>query len=249
MDEKISDAINQLNEVMGEFSPYKLDIVDPKEIVPIGKNARYMTKMQFDNLVNNISKDRNLSSVPFCWKTKGKYICLSGNHRVQAAVRANVPKILILYTDARMKENRAVAIQLSHNAISGQDNMQILEELWNKLNDSVDLKGYSGLNDTLMQTLDLIDVEKLVRPAIKFEEISFMFFAPEVEHIGEVLKKLGKIGSIRYAFAYDEFAPFFTLLLKFKESAGIINSSTALLKMVDIVNEWLEDKADAEKAK
>lgn len=45
-----------------------------------------------------------------------------------------------------MSEEHRIAIQLSHNAIVGQDDPDILKKLYDKILD-IDLKEYSGLDD------------------------------------------------------------------------------------------------------
>ena len=88
--------IAQLNEALGDVTPYKLDLVPPTENLPVERNAHYMTKGTYDRLVENIAGDQNLSSLPFCWRgPDDRYVCLSGNHRVQAAKDAGIEQILI----------------------------------------------------------------------------------------------------------------------------------------------------------
>lgn len=40
--------------------------IDPKEIVLLEENARYMTHEEFNRLVDNVRRDGQLSSAPFC---------------------------------------------------------------------------------------------------------------------------------------------------------------------------------------
>ena len=39
--------------------------IDPKEIVLLEENARYMTHEEFNRLVDNVRRDGQLSSAPF----------------------------------------------------------------------------------------------------------------------------------------------------------------------------------------
>jgi hypothetical protein len=81
-DARLDDAVAALNAQLGDITPYKLAVVDPAALVPVEKNAHYLPKATFDRLADNIARDGNLSTLPFCWRTPaGDYIVLSGNHR------------------------------------------------------------------------------------------------------------------------------------------------------------------------
>jgi malonyl CoA-acyl carrier protein transacylase len=58
---------------------------------------------------------------------------LSGHHRVDAAKAAGEEWLLILFTDRELSRQEQIAIQLSHNAISGEDEPTVLRELWGEL--------------------------------------------------------------------------------------------------------------------
>jgi len=144
---RLADLVEQLNAALSDVTPYRIAVVEPGMILPIDKNAHYMSKRVYDQLVANVRRDKNLSSLPFCWKrSDGQLIALSGNHRVQAARDAGVPLVLTLYTDAQLNKAEQRAIQLSHNALVGQDNPTTLRELWQEIDD-LDMKIYTGLDE------------------------------------------------------------------------------------------------------
>ncbi len=111
--EEIKQNLETLNNALGH-KDYNLDIVNPKEIKLLQKNARYMPQEMFDNLVNNIANDGALTSLPLCHKDEDddKYIVLSGNHRVQAAVHAGLQQILIIAIKKKLTREETVSIQL-----------------------------------------------------------------------------------------------------------------------------------------
>ncbi|MFN2166700.1 MAG: hypothetical protein ACK2U9_10630, partial [Anaerolineae bacterium] len=128
---RLQETLDTLNGMLGDFTPYKLAAVPPGEIEHVDKNAHYMPTATYRQLVDNIAQDGNLSSLPFCWRRQdGVFVALSGNHRVDAARDAGVPLMLVLYTDADLSRSQQIGIQLSHNAIFGQDNPKTLRELW-----------------------------------------------------------------------------------------------------------------------
>ena len=144
MAEEIREVLNLLNEKLAGVFPYRLELAAPGELRLLEKNARYMKAEQFQNLVENVKKDGNLSSLPLCYREKdGKLRVLSGNHRVMAARKAEVESVLVMVLGDEKDANEQMAIQLSHNAIAGQDDLVILKELWESIKD-VQARVYTG---------------------------------------------------------------------------------------------------------
>jgi hypothetical protein len=126
---EIREVLNLLNDKLAGDFPYRLELAAPGELKLLEKNARYMKAEQFQSLVENIKKDGNLSSLPLCYREKdGKLRVLSGNHRVMAARKAEVESVLVMVLGDEKDADEQMAIQLSHNAIAGQDDLVILKE-------------------------------------------------------------------------------------------------------------------------
>lgn len=240
----LSAAVDQLNDLLPAITPYKLAVVDPAKVEHVEKNAHYMPKRTFDQLVANIHEDGNLESLPFCWRRpppdggESVFICLSGNHRLDAARAAKLEAILILYTDQDLSRSLQVAKQLAHNAITGKDNEVMLAELWREI-DKVEYKIYSGLDETAFQTLSSINVANFNTSSLRFEELRLQFVPAEIARIDEIVKLLGTAGRARYVADVAAFDRFWDVTLAFKEFTNTFNSSTAFLLMIDIVEEWL----------
>jgi hypothetical protein len=239
--------IAQLNEALGDVTPYKLDLVPPTEILPVERNAHYMAKGTYDRLVENIAGDQNLSSLPFCWRRPDdRYVCLSGNHRVQAAKDAGIEQILILYTDQALSAPQRIAIQLSHNSIVGQDNPTVLRELWDRL-DILDLKVYSGLDESTLATLAPVQVAQISEARLRFETMTLFFLPTEVARMEETVKQAGRAkAGPKWATSIDDFDTFFAQFLDFKEAAGVLNTSTAFKLIMDMLDQWLEEHKNLE---
>lgn len=236
-------AVAQLNQLLNAngITPYKLAVVDPREVVLLEKNAHYMTKRVFDQLVHNIKQDGNLESLPFCWQREdGKFVALSGNHRVQAAREAAVPQILILYTDDTLLKDAQVAKQLAHNALVGMDNPVLLAELYKGIGE-LGFKVYSGLDDGTLQTLEKVEIHTPREAGLLFEEVILLFVPSEIDKIEKVVAQLKhhKRATL-LAAKYADWERFFETLLKFKEDQKIVNSATAVRVMCEIVEEWLK---------
>jgi hypothetical protein len=226
--------------------PYKLAYISPKnDCVMLARNARYMTKEQQDKLTTNIKHDGFLSQLPFGIKQKdGKYKIISGNHRIKSAIKANLEKILILYGDVEdFDEKRQLAIQISHNAIAGQDDLIILKSLYLDLDDLF-LKQYSGIDEKLLFDCKSLDLSAISENELALYSLTFMFCEANrerVEHLLEALEqKVGLEGESTNLIIGDP-DRFISIMSKIQKQFGIKNRSTALLKMCEICENVLAD--------
>ncbi|NTV60606.1 MAG: ParB N-terminal domain-containing protein [Chlorobiaceae bacterium] len=231
------DDINQL------IAPYKLAYVSPKdECLFLDKNAHYMEKETLERLTHNISQDGFLSQLPFGMKRQsdGKFLILSGNHRLKASIKAGLEFILILYID-EVDKSTQIAYQLSHNALVGKDDMRMLKEIYREI-ETVEAMEFSGLNG-----LNFLDFEKINAPAIndadiELTEMKFLFIqsrANEVKQVLEVLEKM-KIGD-DCALVVGDFEPYIELMTAIKKAYGVKSVSVAFNKMVEICAEKLRE--------
>lgn len=243
-DKEIDRTLAHLNDLLIStgVTPYKLALVKPTEIVLLDKNAHYMPKRVFDQLVANIKRDHNLESLPFCWRRDdGKFVALSGNHRVKGAIEANVSLIMVLYTDAPLLADERVAKQIAHNALVGMDNPTMLAELYQSIGD-LNFKIYSGLDDETLKTLQKVDVRTLREANLLFEEIVLTFVPAEQKQIELVVKEIGRHRkALTLVGDYRDWDEFFETLLRFKEQQRIVNSATAFKAMIEIVRKWMEE--------
>jgi len=240
MADEVRQRIDAFNELLEQFQfPFRVDITRPGDLRPADKNAHFMTGQMFQQLVANIKRDGGLTSIPFCWRDeKGTTHILSGHHRVDAAKDAGQEWIMILYTDRKLSRQEQIAIQLSHNSIFGQDEPSILRDLWVELT-SLDMKAYSGLDDQVMNSYAPIKIDTLGEKDITFQEVVLTFFPSEIERLEGVIKRLAAHKRQRYAAPLEQFDRFIDRMMDFKEATGIYNSATAVLAMLDIVEEWL----------
>lgn len=125
---------------------WKYDKVDISLIDEAQMNANEMTGEDFTTLVENIGKS-GLSSVPCCYKKpNGRYVMISGHHRLRACKKNHFSKIGILWCDeADLSKDEIIAIQLSHNSLHGQDNQSILKKLFEQIQ-SIDFKKFAHIN-------------------------------------------------------------------------------------------------------
>lgn len=241
MDEKVRDTVEQLNSMLGDM-PYKLDMVDPKKIKLLDKNARYMSHEMFENLVKNVRRDGALTSLPLCHRHDGEMTVLSGNHRVQAAVHANIEKILVLVIDRELTRQELVSIQLSHNAIEGKDDPVILKELWSEIED-IDLKLYAGLDTELVNELENMEFVTISETSPDFKSIVFAFLPEEVDQIKTVMEDVDMLFSKdeNFILSRKHYEEVFNVLVDVKDQYGIVNNPTAFMKIIEMAKGYMED--------
>ena len=245
MEQKIQqarEAAQRLNEVLGDSVPYKIDVVNPKEIQLLDKNARYMSHDMFQNLVQNVKQDGALSSLPLCWKRPddGALIVLSGNHRVQAATHAGLEFVMILIIEKDLSRSEQVAIQLSHNAISGKDDQAILKSLWEEIED-IDLRQYAGLDSELLNELDKLEFNTITDAPPDFKQVILAFLPEETAQLKQALEDVDVLFSDDENFVASRrhYDTVFSALVECKEKFNIVNNPTALLKIFELAQDQL----------
>lgn len=238
------DELGRLNERLG--GQIKLAIVPIGELRLLEKNARYMRHETFRRLVDNIKRDGGLSSVPFCYREpeSGQYLVLSGNHRVMAAKEAGLEEVLILYTDRPMSRQEQVAVQLSHNALVGEDDPVILRELYREIDDLA-LKYYSGLDDKLLGELEKVKLTSLSEAQLDYLTITLLFLPEEADRLKAALEKARAVlHSEAVAARWADYDRLLDALTKVKSSYDIRNGAVALMIILDIFERHLEDLRD-----
>ncbi len=253
----LNESLQKINEFWKD-KPYKLAFVSKDELVFLEKNARFMTNSTFSKLVNNIKKDRQLASVPLCYRQpdNGKYLVLSGNHRLQAAIAAGESIFLVLYIERELTRQEVVSIQLSHNSLEGEDDKDILRDLWSEITD-VSLKAYSGLDDIDLGEMPNLDLSTMHVPGLDFKSITFVFLPEERERLlkcmDDALKTISAKeliilrdndferiirGMSKVEAAYNVFAPSLAMM-------GILKVFEAHLE--DLKEGWINENADSKR--
>lgn len=215
------------------------------------KNARFMPAQQYKRLVENIRNDGCLTSVPFALKQGERYLILSGNHRVQAARDAGLTEIPILYTDQQLTRQQQIAIQLSHNAIAGQDDLAILRDLYDEINDVV-LKEYSGLDDVVLGKMEPPSLDPLSESALEYRVVSLAFLPPEARRAEELFDRVLQeaTSDVLWVNRFAEYDRMLDLLTLAKTKAGVKNTATALGLLLDVAEKHLDEIPEpAKKAK
>lgn len=246
MDQEIQNSLNELNSRLEGKLPYKLYLAKAEEIDFLDKNARFMTKEQFAALTHNVKTDGGLTSIPLCYKQEdGRLLVLSGNHRIKAAIEAGNREFLVLLIVKHLTKQQQIAIQLSHNAIEGQDDEQILKELWQQIDD-LEASIYTGFSTELINKLNSTDFITISEQRVLFQEITLLFLPEEIEEMKSICEGIIESAKGKQIFAgrireYDEILEG---IIAVKQSQKIINSTLALFAMSKVVREYLAGRVD-----
>jgi hypothetical protein len=220
--------------------------MDPRELILLKENARFMKKHQFRQLVENLKNDQRLSSVPLCHQLEGGLEVLSGNHRVQAAIEAKLPHILVMVLNVPLDQGQRLAIQLSHNAISGEDDPQILASLWSRIDD-IQARLYAGLDSQETQELQPVKLVNFSAPSISSKVVGFAFVQEDFEHLTEVLSRLEAAPNSTYAAPLALWDRFFAALQKTRQLKNVKNGALALNNMLDMLEAQFDKEAEEQK--
>lgn len=243
MEEKIREAVAELNKRIEGLFPYRIEAVEPNFLHLAEKNARYMENEMFQNLVDNIRKDGSLSSMPLCHRgADGSLTVLSGNHRVMAAVKAGLALILVFVIEKELTRDELVAIQLSHNAIAGKDDPVLLKELWDEIQD-LELKVYAGLDTEMVRKLESMQFDSIAEARLDFKTITMLFLPEEEERLKEVLEKVDGLfsGDAAYLASRKHYDKVFDAVVRAKEGYNIFNNPTALMKVIELAVERMDE--------
>lgn len=232
------DAVNQKLAA----SSLRIALVPIDQCELLEKNARFMRAEQYKQLVENIRRDGCLTSVPFAVRSGDRYRILSGNHRVQAARDAGLAEIMVLYSDQDLSRQKQLAIQLSHNAIAGQDDLAILRELYDEIND-VALKEYSGIDDVVLGRMQPPELDPLSESHLEYRVVSIAFLPAEVERAQKLFDKVIQqcLGDSTWVNRLSEWDRLLDTLSVARAKAGIKNTATALGLLLDIAERHLDE--------
>lgn len=170
-------------------------------------NPRSMTQAAINQLSENIKESGVVESLPLCAKVDGVIYIVSGHHRVRAARTAGHEYIMVLlYTKITLSE--MYSKQLSHNAISGKDDAEMMKKVWERIEDVqqrfrsfVDPRIFDDIPKPVKFTQIDVDYSKLA------VGISFVFLGSQADNMEKAIDKImGKSSPDRIYMAHrDDF--------------------------------------------
>ncbi|MGW7572408.1 ParB N-terminal domain-containing protein [Streptomyces sp. NPDC054765] len=230
-----------------QLAPPQMVQGDPRTLTLLDINARYLPHEQFRQLVANIKRDGCLTSTPLVWNDSesGRLIVLSGNHRTLAAIEAGLASIWWMQIDEPLPRQRQIALQLSHNAIAGQDDPAILKELYDEL-ENVEWRQYTGLDDKALDLLEKVDVASLGEANLDFASVQLMFLPDELERAEAAFEAARSAASAdqRWVAGLEQYEPVLDALETSRAAYKIGNSATALGVILAVFERHLGELAE-----
>jgi hypothetical protein len=239
-------------------SPRKKDsarpstIIEPQRILELGNglelwkvhpsslreqdiNARSMPKAMFERLAQTISRDKRLESLPLCAKTERGLEIVSGHHRTRAATAAGLQEMFILVDITGLSRSQIAAKQLAHNAIEGEDNEQLLAEIYRQLEDA-ESKLEAFIDAKLDVEIPKVKIDAL-DVAIDFKT-ALLFFLPKVktkfdEAIEYIKVYRGSIDAV-YVASESDYEPVKEAIQRIHAEFDVRVVSDALGKMAEL---------------
>lgn len=218
---------------------FEIKRVELSQLKLIDKNARFMTQAKFNQLVDNIRRDGDLTTVPFCYEYKeGKYEVISGNHRVQAAQMAGLTTIRIMSTKVLSNDERR-AIQISHNSLTGQDDLEILRELVNEIQDAA-LREYAAIDESDFESLSNVSYD-IVQPSNDIVSMNLTFFDSDMEDIKQLCQEIEDSGKIEdtVLMPKEKLEDFLRISAEIQKKYSIKAIGLTVAKMAELAREQL----------
>ena len=222
---------------------WKYEKVDINLIDEADMNANEMTGEDFAQLCDNIEK-AGLSSVPCCYKrSNGRFVMVSGHHRLRACKKVGFKRIGILYvTEEELMQDEAIATQLSHNSLHGEDNQSILKILYSKIQ-SVDFKQFAHVN---VDEIPSVSTDGISVFALKENFVFTVVLYPDsFENLDELFGDIREQASKSDALILANEKENERLLLKLQTEIGkqydIKSPSISFAKLLELASERLTE--------
>jgi hypothetical protein len=205
------------------------------------KNARVMDQTTFERLTANIAKEGALESLPLCspHPTKeGEFEIISGHHRTRAAKAAGIDVVVILAFDDVLTPDSVKAKQLAHNSLAGEDDEQLLLQIYDEIEDisarieaAIDIAG-------LTDEVDKVPYDE-VYLRTEWEVLQVVFLSHQLDDFEEVIELLMEHKTDNLIAApIEDFEPFTKALRKVAGDAKVRNYGSMFAEIGKIVKQW-----------
>lgn len=222
---------------------WKYEKVDINLIDEADMNANEMTGEDFAQLCDNIEK-AGLSSVPCCYKrSNGRFVMVSGHHRLRACKKVGFKRIGILYvTEEELMQDEAIATQLSHNSLHGEDNQSILKILYSKIQ-SVDFKQFAHVN---VDEIPPVSTDGISVFALKENFVFTVVLYPDSfdsldELFGDIREQASKSDALILANEKENERLFLKLQTEIGKQYDIKSPSISFAKLLELASERLTE--------
>lgn len=225
---------------------WKIAKVSVSDIIYTSVNANIMSDKVMDRLTKNVGIS-GLSSTITCYKRgDGKYVVISGNHRLRAAIANNLSYVFVIYADeSELSDDEIKAIQLSHNSIHGEDDKGILKSIFDSIQ-SVDFKDFSFIDYEELSRIS-VDIPSLT-PISETYSVNLILFKDDVNSIKELLgiieDNIGSNELILMSGNEDE-NKYIEVMTSIKKKYNIKSVNIAFSKLLELALSKLSDEKNS----
>ncbi len=212
--------------------------VHPSSLREQDVNARSMPKAMFERLSQTIGRDERLESLPLCARTDKGLEIISGHHRTRAATAAGLSELFTLVDVTGLSRSQIATKQLAHNAIEGQDNEQLLAEIYRQIEDA-DSKLEAFVDQKLDVEVPRVKIEGL-DVEIDFKTVLLIFLPRVKERLDRALEYLRSSGQRLdgvYIAADSDYVPLERAVRKINEEYDVRVVADIIGKMADLALE------------
>jgi len=209
--------------------------VPPSALREQDVNARSMPKAMFERLAQTIARDKRLESLPLCAKTESGLEIVSGHHRVRAATAAGISELFVLVDVTGLNRSQIAAKQLAHNAIEGQDNEQLLAEIYRQIEDA-EAKLEAFIDEKLDVPLPKVKIDGL-DVDIDFKTVLLIFLPRVKDRLDKAIEYLRSSGHRLdgiYIAAESDYTPVENAVRRIHEEYEVRVVADIIGKMADL---------------
>ena len=209
--------------------------VHPSSLREQDVNARSMPKAMFERLAQTIARDKRLESLPLCAKTGIGLEIISGHHRVRAATAAGISELFALGDVTGLTRSQIAAKQIAHNWIQGQDNEQLLAEIYRQIEDA-ESKLEAFIDAKLDVEVPKVKIEGL-EVDIDFKSVLLIFLPRVEERLARALEYLRSSGQKLdgvYIAGDSDYAPLEKAVRRIHEEYDVRVVADIIGKMADL---------------
>jgi len=194
-------------------------------------NAQKMSDSDFRRLVKNIKRDGCLTSAPLLMRQndKNKMRCISGHHRIKAAIQAGILSSHCIVID-EVDESTRIRLQLAHNDIHGTPDEEILQILQSKLQD-IDLSLVNLIDETLKK-----ESEEITIAQPQFRYINICLLENSRESLVDLIESIADEKDVNWLIESNQYDQV-TDLLTYAFLKGFKTPGQAFGKFLEIIQE------------
>jgi len=214
-------------------------------------NARAMNPEMFLQLANNIKNRGQLESLPFCAVTDDGLELVSGHHRVRAARKAELNEIWVMVDTSGLSKDHIRSKQLAHNSLQGQDNQDLLRQIYLSIEDAeAKMEAYINLDELKETDFNVKLTTSDFELELETKTISLLFLPLQAKLLVNAVQRLKDMETDNVILAQiGEYDKVIKTMDVVSQKMKIQSAPTILAKMSEIVLEYIANMPEEVEAK